>query len=341
MELRKLPNLQNKKVLFIISQAGQASFFNPLWKKWLEAESPCYDFKIWASPDAQSLMSREAIKFCLQSWQDEAAIIKFRPELIISSACGEKQEVIAANYAIENYCKHVQLIDTFYGYKSRIEASNPVHYRPDYIWLIHDIALKEAIDEGCDRNALDIVGHPYFEKIIKNPVHKKAAEGSVVFVSQPISQIHGLKEDLGYDENDIWECLRDIKAESPDLIKKLIYARHPAQRTSPTLKKNERLLGASENSFDVAETMIGMFSTIMVEAYLKGQNVISLQCGLKTQNKDILSRKGFIQLIECKNGGEDFKKAYQKRTREKNLLFQKPFEKSLLKIENAISKLLV
>lgn len=333
MERRKLLEpLNKKKILFIAAQAGQASYLNPLWDKWRESLPENIDFKIWASADAIKLMD-ERLAGYTHPWDQNNILDEFKPDLIVSSACGEEQELFASKYARQNSCKHIQFIDTFYGYKSRIEASNFEGYQPHEIWFIHDVAMNEAISEGVESERVKVVGHPYFEKLAKTPIENKAASGSVVFVAQPISQISGLKDELGYDENDIWELLRDFRAKNSDVIKTLIYAPHPAQRNTPELKGDEQLLKSSESAFEAAEIMVGMFSTIMIEAYLKGQSVISIQCGLKTKNKDILSRAGFIPLI---NEQKDFQVFRQKRERGDNSDFLKSFDQSLIKIESAV-----
>lgn len=334
MEPRKLPDTR-KKILFIAAQAGQASYLNPLWEKWLEKTPENIDFKIWASPDAQKVMDSRIADLSFV-WNQNDALKEYKPDLIFSSACGETQEIEASNYARRQTCKHIQLIDTFYGYKNRIEASNPDEYRPDEIWLIHDIALNESIAEGLEPHRLKVMGHPYFEKLVKNSIKAIPPQGSVVFVGQPISQIEGLKQELGYDENDIWECMRDFKNKNPDVIKTMIYAPHPAQKARPELQNGERFLMSSENPFEAAQKMVGMYSTLMIEAYLRGQRVISLQCGLKSENKDILSREGLIPLILEEKG---LKNLITQDESNKRVNFCKSFDKSLIMIEAALTSL--
>jgi hypothetical protein len=130
-----------------------------------------------------------------------------------------------------------------------------------------------------------------------------------------------------------------LKNNYPDLIKTLIYAPHPAQKFLPDLETDERFLESKESPFEAAKIMAGMFSTLMIEAYLKGQNVVSVQCGLKTENKDILSRKRFSILIKNQNEIEIFKDAIKNIKCHSNSNFKKPFENSIKKIEKRLYEL--
>lgn len=339
MEQRKLPETRhNKKILFIAAQAGQASYLNPLWDKWLQNKPEHIQFKIWASPDARRLIKSELNRFCVP-WEEHKVMQTFMPDIIISSACGEDREIDASNYAHQNNRKHIQFIDTFYDCKKRIDASNSKDVNPHEIWLIHDYAYEQAKVDGIDPELIKVVGHPYFENIYQSKMPDSKASNALIFVAQPISQIKGLKEELGYDEKCVWHYLQKAKMARPDLIDELIYAPHPAQKNLPEMSEGERILLTRETIEDVRGTLIGMFSAALIENIIRGRRIISVQPNLKCKNKDILSSKNFIPLITS-NIKEDLIDAIVDEKGIKGEKFSKSFANSMQKIERRIFKII-
>ncbi len=278
-----------KRVLFIVAQAGQAAYFEPLWRLWFDRCS--YDWKILAHEQARGVIDRcipEVSSYCLDGWEDEARTLEhlfadWAPDLIISSVCGRDREIEASSYAQKYGVKHFQVIDSWYNYGDRIRRSNSQGHMPDLIGVIDDWARDIAIDEGLPCGHLVCLGHPVWEKSIGTNGFSAPRE-RVVFASQPLSEIPSMRG-LGYTEHDVWEHLLKFRAAYPELIQELVYLPHPSQVHRPANLPNfARFPENGESPVHSCGTMVCMFSAIMVEGYLVGQHVIGLQPNLKQDN---------------------------------------------------------
>jgi hypothetical protein len=285
-------------IVFVIGQAGSAAYCVPLWRKWLH-ENPGFAWHVLANDEALNIIQREGLKDCSVTPLQQSItpqLEKLKPACIICSASDKAYEREASSYAAQQNIPHLQVLDAWYNYASRIRESNPPGRLPDHILLIDEWARQEAIETGLPSERLYITGHPMWETKLNAPQNKEP-KNILVFAAQPISEIPSLAS-IGYDERSVWAYLLDFQAKYSHLAKELIYCPHPSQKNPPaSFPKSARLLNRDENALYAGGTMIGMFSALMIEGVLVGQTVISLQPGLKSKNLCALSRQNYIPLI--------------------------------------------
>jgi hypothetical protein len=110
-----------------------------------------------------------------------------------------------------------------------------------------------------------------------------------MFVSQPIDRFYGNR--LGYTETNAWSQLLDISNRRPDLVRRLIYARHPNDdKTTPAESALVSVVQSGRAALSAAGTVVGMFSSLLIEALLGGRHVVSFQPGAVGEDMNALGR---------------------------------------------------
>lgn len=267
--------------LFVINEAGSASFCTPLWRMWLNTPPP-FEWNIIASPSALGVIRKNfgGGAPLIAEW---GIIPDLRDvELIISSATGAAFEGVMSEQKIP----FVQFLDTIYGVEKRLTPNL------DTLLVIHESVVDKAQDLA---KYIRIIGHPVWEETSNHPV-LKGNDSIFTFASQPISQISALGA-LGYNEHIVWDMLCQAQKAAPERIKELVYLPHPSQENIPAMGAHQRVVGNDENPLSVGGTMFGMYTALMVDAYLSGQNVISVQPNLAGADHCILSVLGLIPLV--------------------------------------------
>ncbi len=291
----------NKKILFVVAQAGQAAYFLPLWRRWHQDGN--VNWRVLAHQHAQNVIEKkdsEIQKYYIGSWGDDfqstLSAQDYTPDVIVSSVCGRAQEIDASIYAQTEKIKHIQVIDSWYQYAERIRRSNQDGMMPDVITVIDEWARDIAIDQKLPADRVVCAGHPAWEKSVQCGL-TKGKKNHVLFASQPLSEIPEMRH-LGYNEHDVWNHLLAFRSEYPELIEELVYHPHPSQIHRPKFSLDyARLSMPGEKPIQTCGTMVSMFSAIMVEGYLAGQNVIGLQPDLKTDNICPLQKRKCIEHI--------------------------------------------
>lgn len=284
-----------KRLLFVIAEAGSAGFCLPLWQHWQEQRAPL-DWSILATETARRFVSDEieASRFLDQNWGDLPKLEDF--DVVVSSATGNSFERAIAAACAKAHTKLVQFLDVDYDTEKRLKSSNMESTAPHALAVIHGIVKPKARAFGLPEEAIHVTGHPAWEKtLLKSP--EKGPVNVIAFAAQPLSEITALA-DLGYDEHKAWALLCKAQQENPALIKELIYCPHPAQTLIPEVFQNgSRLKMADENILGSAGTLVSMFSAIMIDAFLAGHRVISLQPNLRREDRCLLSQLNLIPLI--------------------------------------------
>jgi len=185
-----------------------------------------------------------------------------------------------------------QFVDTWLNYRRRFRNLADVGL-PDRILVVDEAARAEAAAEGLPADRLRIVGHPAWEE---SPALPPAPRARVLFLGAPVARDFG--RSLGYDEWDAWDVVRAAAERQPDLVARLWYGRHPEQTEVPAERLGPALL--HEDSMALLKetgTVIGMFSSPMVDAYLGGRRVISVQPGGSGPDPCPLSRHGRVPRV--------------------------------------------
>ncbi len=208
------------------------------------------------------------------------------PKALVVSAGGWEMEHGVIAYAREQGIPTAQYVDIWYGYRRRL-LEGPNGILPDSIMVIDELARGEAIAEGLPRERLVLCGHPLWSSI---PALPPTNSRDTIFLGAPVRRGHG--RDLGYTEEDAWNCLCEAAVERPDLFGKIRYAPHPEQSELPQLPSEDDFINYSTDLLDHTGQVIGMFSAPLIEAFLAGRRSISLQPHAASVDMAPLSRFG-------------------------------------------------
>ena len=206
-----------------------------------------------------------------------------------------------------------------------------------------EFAKREMITEGFDKRRILVTGQPHFEalqdkaKKITTLDKKKIKKDlnlqngiTVLFVSEPLS--NALHVDIGFTEHTILrELVSAIQQLKPSVTVNVLVKFHP--------KEDISLMKQTIGSFPVvpnirvsivsgqpllpliliADIVIGMQSTVLIEANLLKKPVMSIQIGRKGPDQFILSKRGIVNAIVSKDV----------LAKELNEFFNKPIRKQL------------
>jgi hypothetical protein len=282
------------RILFVAGQSAAGSFLAPLWRRWLATKDGA-EFRVClhasAAPAARELNGLPLLAAGETSDALENVLAGWRPDLIVTSLSSKPIERAAFDLARRSGIKVWQFVDTWYDYALRIVRTNGAGRHPDRLLVIDERAREEAIGEGLDGQTVMIVGNPAWEEVMPLPARDAAA---ILFVSQPIARHWG--NSLGYTESTGWQMVRDAAGKRPDLFARLIFAPHPDEEIPRAVREaGIETVDSGRVGLAIAGQVLGLYSSIMVDAVLAGRNVISVQPNAGVADKCSLSRHGFIR----------------------------------------------
>lgn len=314
---------QAAAVLFVVAQPGAANYFAPLWRRWSHAAS-APDWRVLLDPVSrrqigdQDLGPDRILDLDGSAPESSPALSQgWRPTVVVTSTTYSPAERAWHRWATVNGLHTTQLIDAHYDYRRRIEETNGAGVLPQTIIVPDTIAVAEATAEGLPADRLVALGYPAWESIAAAP---PADSRRAVFVSQPIASDMG--NALGYTERDALAVA--LEAASPPLqaFDEILLALHPRERDQPPPEHPFlRQVASANEGLSQAGTVLGMFSTFLIEAALAGRRTISLQPGGRGRDMCVLSRQGIIPRVESAaelaatmetpaESIEDFRQAY-------------------------------
>ena len=247
---------------------------------------------------------------------------KFKPDLVISSAASLPHKDMSEKYLWQNAkkmnIKTVVFLDQWQNYSIRfsgIREDEKLIYLPDFINCINDIGKQEMISEGFKENILLTFGHPYLsslgkesEKIDKKSIKKYLQIGQnqkiFLFVSEAIKENYG--KTIGYDQYEVLDFfLGNVQNIQNSTVIIKLHPKDNARNFKNIISKYADLhliIISNELSpiecITVSDFMYGMTSIMLIEAYILGKNVISLQPNLKINDPLIISRYNYISMID-------------------------------------------
>ena len=253
-------------------------------------------------------------------------IEQYRPDLIISSATSLPERDMSEKHLWHNARRQgvptLAFIDQWQNYAPRFSGATPqerLAYLPDYINCIDDLGEAEMLREGFQPHLLTKFGHPYLSGLEKSSAAVDAArikadlgflpgQNVPLFVSEAIREHYG--RDRGYDQYDAFRLFLELCLADGDTA--VLVKVHPKdcvsgyQRVAAgygTLKASfvSDALSPAE-SLAVADRVYGMTSIMLIEAYVLGKPVVSIQPGLLIEDPLMLSRHGLIERIETLGG---------------------------------------
>lgn len=258
---------------------------------------------------------------------DTAIIDCYRPDLIITSATSLPERDMSEKHIWHNARQMgvptLAFIDQWQNYAVRFSGAaghERLAYLPDYINCIDDVGEAEMTREGFERQTLVKFGHPYLsslkhgvspadEQQIRQSLDIPAAQPIALLVSEAIREHYGRSR--GYDQYDVLRLFLDFVSASPHACRPLIKL-HPKD----TAREFESVLAGyrdlrpiiicneltSLECIAVADAVYGMTSIMLIEAYLLGKLVVSLQPGLPIEDPLVISRHGLIPRLDSLAG---------------------------------------
>jgi hypothetical protein len=255
------------------------------------------------------------------------------PHLLITSATSLPEQDMTERYlwlgARTLHIPSIAFLDQWQNYALRFSGCGKdeyLAYLPDYINCINGFAEREMLQEGFEAGRLKKFGHPYLsslsdaydrtehkEEIAKRlnlPPNKPVA----LFVSEAIREHFGLSR--GYDQfgalNLFFQLLKTSLPEHVPVIK--LHPKDKVEEYQQYFKtvsdKVPCVITDELNSLEcikLANQVFGMTSIMLIEAYILGKPVVSLQPGLVGKNHLILSRIGITPtFIETPEGAKLF-----------------------------------
>jgi hypothetical protein len=251
------------------------------------------------------------------------------PDLLITSATSLPAVDMSEKYlwqqAKQREIPSMAFLDQWQNYSARFSGRQDqerLAYLPDWINCLNEIGRVEMIREGFDGARLVSFGHSYLASLqhdfpitdvagLKAGLHISTGDKVSLFVSEPIREYYGNKR--GYDQ---YQVLDYFLSNLPATIgeSKILVKLHPKDNRAlfQDLAKKFKLLapqfiGNELNSIEcisISDFIFGMSSIMLIEAYVLGKVVMSLQPGLCVENPLVLCRHGLTPVIlsdkECK-----------------------------------------
>ena len=247
---------------------------------------------------------------------------QFMPDLLITSATSlplvEMSEKYLWRQAKQRGIPSLAFLDQWQNYAIRFSGTQKherLAYLPDWINCLNAIGRSEMIREGFDSGRLLEFGHPYLASLkqdlttldvgaIRDALHISAQSKVALFASEPIREYCG--ESRGYDQHEILEYFlaRLSAATNPPFI---LVKLHPkddraSYQTLAAKYKALRLTIVSNElspleCLAASDFVFGMTSIMLIEAYVLGKYVVSLQPGLCVEDPMVLSRHHLIPVV--------------------------------------------
>jgi len=208
--------------------------------------------------------------------------------VVVTSTSYKPAERAALEWAVQRGIPTVQLIDSWYDYRRRIGMTNQSGAMSDEIWVFDDVAKADADAEGLPGERIRAVGHPAWETVPPLPA---ASSAEILLIDQPVSSDMGQR--LGYTETEFFDLVRNgLGKDRPAAL-----AMHPRRPESDPSASGFRIARNTREAAKRCDTVIGMFSSFLIEAFLAGRRVVSVQPNAKGEDFCILSRLGLVPRV--------------------------------------------
>lgn len=249
-------------VLFVANEAGAARWMAAVWPRITEQAVVALSDTAWRHLERLGLwVPPMPLKF---DGELAAYIASGRCQRVIASATGSDMEQRVVETCRATSTPVTQVVDTWGGYGMRFGRAVP-----DWVAVIDEVAEEECRAQGGPNCAYLVAGQPAWECVERLP---PANPASVAFIGQPIAELYG--HSLGYDEKGTAGQIAALAGRRPDLIANLIYLLHPSEVSAPSE------LTVTEDASTVlgrCGTIVGMFSSMLIDAALAGRRVIVFQ----------------------------------------------------------------
>jgi len=210
--------------------------------------------------------------------------------------------------------KTVSIVDYWSNYWHRFkDRDSGKEYMPDFILVIDDFMKDEMVREGFDESRIRVTGNPHFDKFSENPVRtRRPEENTVLFISQPFTELSNQQLDLGYDEMQVLADLVSVLIGINNADgEKLALTIRPHPKEDPA--KFHNLVQKFGNDIRIeidahselptalsrCRLVIGMSSIVLFEAALMRKATISYQPNVRN-DFSILNRLDISKTVKTK-----------------------------------------
>ncbi|MBU2699179.1 hypothetical protein Ga0466249_000258 [Sporomusaceae bacterium BoRhaA] len=311
-----------KKVLFFSCEPGGAEVLIPVIQ--LLQNHDDYEAIVCGYGYGSQRFQREGIvhrTICSVKCGDFSLLDEVRPDCIITSACSLPERDMSEKFLWYNArMRHIPtlaFLDSWQNYSKRFSGvglAERLAYLPDYINCINDIGQREMLAEGFSAMHLLTFGQPYLSRVaetiflnvsnIRRTYHLPEDRPIYLFVSEAIAEYYG--NSRGYTQYSVLkEFLKNIYSYSSEAC--ILVKLHPKDNIElfgdiqkEFCKQDVRFLAEdiqSQECIAVSKMVFGMTSIMLLEAYIMGKTVVSLQPNLQGSDLCVLSKYNYIPVL--------------------------------------------
>jgi len=245
------------------------------------------------------------------------SVMDFAPEVVLTGLAGgpDSLDIKTLDTARRKGIPCGALLDASMYYSDRVAGpqGEPFFYLPDRIFVLNDFTKREMIDEGFPERILLASGQPVYDYLADVPTGPPLDGESwrIAFFSEDVAAAAQNRSDqiTGYNEETVIEtlieALDDVRGDHPI---SLTIKRHPKEAFRN--KTYVHSLGFDVRDLSEADlapllfeshVVCGMTSSLLLEAWLAGRQVVSLQPGLSSWNRLVLCRAGILRAATSRN----------------------------------------
>ena len=331
---------KNMKILAFSREVGGAAAIAPVCRAILKEE---WDLLLLSKDKGLEFFSKQGLD-CVNfpSFGDEhlneviGKKLRCLPDIVFTSATSlpwlDMTERYLWRWGQEKGITTVGLLDQWQNYALRFSgcgADEKLTYLPDYIFAMDKLAKNGMAVVGIPEQRIVITGQPAFDRIkeehkifslqtdkIKDRLNIPHNLKIVMFVAESLKKDFG--DSLGYDEQFtlqfLGDTLNDICTQDKGCDVYFIVKLHPENVYEefdwimsrwPFLKK--RIIGKELNpceAVEISDLVVGMSSTLLIEAILAGKIVVSLQINSRVDSQLVATKVGAIPFIQSRGEGK-------------------------------------
>lgn len=262
--------------------------------------------------------------------------------LVTGTSWSDDTELDAISYCKCNKITTIAILDYWTNYRMRFVKSDGRLELPDHYFVMDEIAMREAVRDGIDKDIISVVGHPALDDYLIDKNKNYSHKCNVLFASQPLESIYGLS--LGYTETMVTADLVEI-CDELDLSLRLKF--HP--KDTDTYKERFLKFGIEGDLDDLmyeCDIFVGMSTMGLLHSVLRHIKTISYQPNLIGKEMCITNILGLTRCVRSKNElkyvlNESIKTPFQYLESTKSLIWMdgKSRERCIEKISDIYSQI--
>jgi hypothetical protein len=317
-----------RKIMFFASEPGGAEVLCPVIRL---LQEHAFDVIVFGQGHGADRFDRHGIGYRNMHIQSAEVAIEtlreFNPDYVITAATSFPWVDMSEKYlwvaAKSIGIGSLAFIDQWQNYAVRFSGVKPderLQYLPEHINCINETGKKEMLAEGFPEDRLVLFGHPSLATLKEDYAKQSAAvviakagveaseyqlDETLLFVSEPLYENFG--NSRGYSQYDALKYLLENVLSCRNKARVIIKL-HPKDER----EKYQRLLERFEEidirvvhhelssleCLTLSNRIFGMTSIMLIEAFILGKTVVSLQPGLNVNDPLVLSRYGLIPRLD-------------------------------------------